>query len=36
MSQREGFTVDGLEYKCRIDVGASMADYRGAYMNYGE
>lgn len=32
---RNGFDVDGVEYKCRIDFGAGVVDYRGAYKNAG-
>jgi hypothetical protein len=33
---REGFEVDGLEYKVRLDFGAGFTDHRGWYMNPGE
>lgn len=35
LETREGWTVDGVEYKVRIDVGAKAMDYRGLYFNYG-
>lgn len=30
---REGFEVDGIEYKVRMDFGAGFTDHRGWYMN---
>lgn len=35
LETRDGWTVDGVEYKVRIDVGAKAMDYRGLYFNYG-
>lgn len=35
MEEREGFIVDGMEYKIRIDAGAQVFDYRGLYKNEG-
>jgi hypothetical protein len=32
---RNGFDVDGVEYKCRIDFGAGVVDHRGGYKNAG-
>lgn len=32
---RVGFDVDGLEIKARLDIGASVIDYRGFYKNAG-
>jgi len=33
---REGFEIDGIEYKVRMDFGAGFADHRGWYMNPSE
>jgi hypothetical protein len=33
--QRSGWTVDGTEFKVRIDCGAKAVDYKGLYMNDG-
>ncbi len=30
-----GFVVDGVQYKCRLDFGAHVADYRGLYKGAG-
>ena len=35
LAQRDGWTVDGVEFKVTLDVAAAPADYRGLYMNYG-
>lgn len=35
METKQGWTVDGVEYKVRIDAGAKAMDYRGLYYNYG-
>ena len=35
METKEGWTVDGVEYKVRIDAGAKAMDWRGMYQNYG-
>ena len=35
MEQRQGWTVDGVEYKVRIDVAAKAVDWVGLYFNYG-
>jgi len=35
METKEGWSVDGVEYKVRIDVGAKAMDYRGLYYNDG-
>lgn len=32
---REGFDVDGVEVKCRLDFGAGFTDFRGWYRNAG-
>jgi phage head maturation protease len=32
---RSGFTVDGVEVKCRLDFGAGAVDWRGWYTNEG-
>ena len=32
---RQGFEVDGVETKCRLDFGAAFIDYRSWYMNAG-
>jgi len=32
---REGFDVDGVEWKVRLDFGAGILDWRGLYMNPG-
>ena len=36
LDSREGWTVDGVEYKVRLDVAAAAADWRGLYHNGGE
>lgn len=35
LESREGFNVDGIEYKVRIDCGAKAVDWRALYMNDG-
>ena len=35
VESRVGFDVDGLEIKCRHDVGAKVIDHRGLYKNIG-
>lgn len=30
-----GFRIDGVEIKCRLDFGAGVLDWRGAYRNPG-
>lgn len=35
IESRVGFDIDGLEIKCRHDVGAKVIDYRGLYKNDG-
>jgi len=35
MEQRQGWTVDGVEYKVRIDVAAKAVDWVALYFNYG-
>lgn len=34
--QREGFEIDGVEFKVRLDFGAGFVDHRAWYMNPGE
>jgi len=36
LETKEGWTVDGIEYKVRIEFGVKAIDYRGLYSNYGE
>lgn len=36
IEQRNGWNVDGVEYKISIDAGAYVADWRGLYVNPGE
>jgi hypothetical protein len=33
---RMGFDVEGIELKCRYDVGAGAVDFRGSYRNAGQ
>jgi hypothetical protein len=33
---RMGFDVEGIELKCRYDVGAGAVDWRGSYLNSGQ
>ncbi|MCP4445661.1 MAG: peptidase U35 [Myxococcales bacterium] len=35
LSMREGFEVDGAEFKVRVDYGAGVIDHRGLYKNVG-
>lgn len=35
LDTRDGWTVDGIEYKVRIDCGAKALDWRALYMNNG-
>jgi ATP-dependent protease ClpP protease subunit len=35
MEQRDGFVVDGIEYKIRLDAAAQVFDYRGLFKNEG-
>jgi hypothetical protein len=35
LEQQEGFTVDGTQFKVRLDVGVAAIDYRGAVTNAG-
>ncbi len=35
MEQEEGFTVDGVAWKVRLDAAPAIADYRGIYKNPG-
>lgn len=35
METRNGWNVDGIEYKVRIDAGAKAVDWKGLYMNDG-
>jgi hypothetical protein len=35
MEQRDGFNVDGVEYKIRLDAAAQVFDHRGLYSNEG-
>ncbi len=35
VTQREGFNVDGIEFRCRIDVAFKAADWRAIYKNAG-
>jgi len=35
LETKEGWTVDGVEYKVRIEFGVKAIDYRGLYCNYG-
>lgn len=35
LEQREGWSVDGTEYKVRIEVGAKAVDWKGLYFNDG-
>lgn len=35
LETREGFDVDGMELKARLDFGAAMLDHRGAYRSSG-
>lgn len=35
LETKEGWTVDGVEYKVRIEFGVKAIDYRGLYCNFG-
>lgn len=35
VTQQEGFDVDGMKFRCRIDVAFKAADWRAAYKNNG-
>jgi len=35
VESRNGFDVDGVEIKCRLDFGAKAIDWRGLYKNPG-
>jgi hypothetical protein len=35
LESRQGWSVDGTEYKVRIDAGAKAVDWKGLYMNDG-
>ena len=35
LEMQNGFTVDGVQYKVRLDFGVGVVDYRGAYKNAG-
>lgn len=35
LEMQEGFTVDGMRYKVRLDFGVGVNDYRGVYKNAG-
>jgi hypothetical protein len=36
LESQDGFTVDGTQYKVRLDVGVGAIDYRGAVTNAGQ
>ncbi len=36
LEQRDGWTVDGVEYKVRMDAAVTVLDYRGLYKNPGQ
>jgi hypothetical protein len=36
IESREGWNVDGMEVKCRLDVGVKALDWRGLFKNNGE
>ena len=36
VEQRQGWSIDGAEYKVGIDAGAFVADWRGLYKNPGK
>jgi hypothetical protein len=36
VESRIGFDIDGLEIKCRLDVGAKVLDWRGLHKDPGE
>jgi hypothetical protein len=35
VTQMEGFDVDGMKFRCRIDVAFKAADWRAIYKNVG-
>jgi hypothetical protein len=35
LDSKDGWSVDGVEYKVRIDVGAKAMDWRGLFLNDG-
>jgi hypothetical protein len=35
VTQQEGFDVDGMKFRCRIDVAFKAADWRAIYKNVG-
>lgn len=35
LDSQDGWSIDGIEYKVRIDAGASALDFRGLYCNFG-
>jgi hypothetical protein len=35
LETKQGWTVDGVEYKVRLDVAARASDWRGLFFNYG-
>lgn len=35
IEQQQGWNVDGIEYKVRLDFGVKVWDYRGIFMNAG-
>ena len=35
IEQQQGWNVDGIEYKVRLDFGVKVWDYRGIYRNAG-
>ncbi|MFR0657270.1 peptidase, partial [Pantoea sp. SIMBA_079] len=35
LDQEEGFTVDGVAWKVRLDAAPAIADYRGIFKNPG-
>jgi hypothetical protein len=35
LESRQGFDIDGIELKARVDVAAKALDYRGLYKNAG-
>ena len=36
LETRQGFDVDGIEYKVALDVGVRALDFRGLYKNAGK
>ena len=35
IEQQDGFDVDGVKVKCRLDFGAKVVDWRGLYSGQG-